>query len=439
MSTPARFAIGLTILLVPALSAQGSVDSLKQHVAFLSSDALDGRLTGSDGERRAAEYLARQLEAMGASPLPGASGYFHEFEFTVGKNDTGSTLAVEIPGAERPEIWKGSEHVRALSFSDHGTVTGSLVFAGYGLDVPESEHFDYDSYADLDVENKIVVVLRYEPAKAGEAARAEFSAYSGLRRKALLAREHGAKALLVVTGPNSLQAGTTVASHAGAALAGSGIVAASVGGEVAARIFRSVEGGLARAQSALDTGVPHVKGFEIPDVTVTLVVKAEREERTGRNVIGLLPAGKAGGSRPHVVLGAHYDNPGRIGDGADNVSGVAAVLDAGARLAGRPRRVPIVLAFWSGEVQGLLGASDFIETAPVPIGEIAAYLNFDRVGRVQDNRLTLRGAGSSSLWPRLIEQTNVVVGFDVRIRPDPHLPTDASVGPTPSTTTTSTA
>jgi hypothetical protein len=103
------------------------------------------------------------------------------------------------------------------------------------------------------------------------------------------------------------------------------------------------------------------------------------------------------------------------------------VLDAGAGLAGKPRQAPIVLAFWSGQALGLLGANDFVQTPSVPIGEIAAYLNFDRVGRVQDNRLTLRGVGSSSLWPRLIEQTNVVVGFDVRIRPDPHLPTDASV------------
>jgi hypothetical protein len=424
-------------------SAWGSVESLKRHVALLASDELHGRLTGSDGERRAAEYLVRELEAMGAVPLPGASGFLHEFEFAVGKNDTGSTLAIVTPGAERPEVWTGTEHVRALSFSDNGTVTGSLVFAGYGLDVPESEHFDYDSYADLDVANKIVVVLRYEPEQAGDAARAEFSAYSGLRRKALLARKHGAKALLVVTGPNSPHAGTTVTSRAGAALGGSGMVAASIGGEAAARIFHSVEGGLAGVQSALDTGNPHVKGFDIPLVTVTLDVRAEREERTGRNVIGLLPPDKPDAALPYVVLGAHYDNlgrgqqrdssivngaVGRIRDAAaDDASGVAAVLDAGAGLAGRPRPVPIVLAFWSGQALGLLGADDFVQTPSVPVGEIAAYLNFDRVGRVQNNRLSLRGVGSSSVWPRLIEQTNVVVGFDVRIRPDPHLPTDASV------------
>jgi len=439
----ARFTVGIAVLLMLAASARGSVESLKRHVALLASDELQGRLAGSDGERQAAEYLARELEAIGAVPLPGASGYLHEFEFTVGKHDTGSTLAVETPGAEEPEIWKGTEHVRALSFSENGTVTGSVVFAGYGLDVPQSEHFDYDSYADLDVEDKIVLVLRYEPEKAGEAARAEFGAYSGLRRKALLAREHGAKALLVVTGPNSRHAGTTVASRAGAALDGSGILAASIGGELAERIFHAVDGGLAGAQSSLDTGNPHVKGFDVPDVMVTLEVKVERETRTGRNVVGLLPPEKPDVSRPCVVLGAHYDNLGPASQGESSIvngavdrardvaaadaSGVAAVLDAGARLAGMSRQAPIVLAFWSGQALGLLGAGDFVRTSPVPIDEIAAYLNFESVGGVQDNRLALRGVGSSSLWPRLIEQTNVVVGFDVRIRPDPHLPTDASV------------
>jgi hypothetical protein len=197
----------------------------------------------------------------------------------------------------------------------------------------------------------------------------------------------------------------------------------------------------------LDSGNPHVTGFEIPDLTLTVDVKVERERRTGHNVIGLLPGRKqdsaADPDRSYLMLGAHYDHlgQGRHGNsrankdeadqihyGADdNASGVAAVLAAGTRLALHPERLPVLLAFWSGEELGLLGSGHFVADGALPTERIIAYLNFDMVGRMRDNRLSLQGVGSSSAWPLLIEQTNVVVGFDVRTQSDPYLPTDASI------------
>jgi Iap family predicted aminopeptidase len=141
------------------------------------------------------------------------------------------------------------------------------------------------------------------------------------------------------------------------------------------------------------------------------------------------------------VLGAHLDHLGRgkhsnslarkgetsqIHLGADdNASGVAAVLEVGARLARQERPVPVALAFWSGEELGLLGSTAFLNEGPVPPDGISAYVNFDMVGRMRENRISLQAVGSSSIWPRLIERSNVVVGFDVQLRQDPYLPTDA--------------
>ena len=65
----------------------------------------------------------------------------------------------------------------------------------------------YDSYAGLDVKDKIVLLLRYVPESVEPARRAQLNRYAGLRYKAMLARERGAKAVLVVTGPNSPNAG----------------------------------------------------------------------------------------------------------------------------------------------------------------------------------------------------------------------------------------
>jgi hypothetical protein len=124
---------------------------------------------------------------------------------------------------------------------------------------------------------------------------------------------------------------------------------------------------------------------------------------------------------------ADKDEAGGVHHGADdNASGVAAVLSAGARLADKERARPVVLAFWSGEELGLLGSTDFINSDLLPAERILAYLNFDMVGRMEEEKLTLQAVGSSTVWPGLIERTNVVVGLDLNLQDDPYLPTDAT-------------
>src|SRR5690606_30600164 len=98
-----------------------------------------------------------------------------------------------------------------------------VVFAGYGLVVPESQNFGYDSYTTLDVTDKVVVVLRYFPEDADQTTRATLARYSDLRYKAMQARQRGARALLVVTGPRSPNAGEVAPLSFDTALAGSGI------------------------------------------------------------------------------------------------------------------------------------------------------------------------------------------------------------------------
>ncbi|MGB3562794.1 MAG: M20/M25/M40 family metallo-hydrolase [Thermoanaerobaculia bacterium] len=431
--------IGLVVL--SAGPSTATVDQVQQHVEYLASDQLDGRLTGTAGERRAADYLVRELEQLGAKPLPGREGFELPFEFTSGSSDAGSTIKIGHPAGERG--WTGGEKIQALSFSDSGSVTGPVVFAGYGIVVPAGQETFYDSYTGLDVEDKVVVVLRYTPEDADKETRAALARFSGLRHKALQARERGAKAIVVVTGPRSPNAGETVPMSFDSAIAGSGIVAASIGGEVAEALFELAgDKTLEQAQKSLDDANPHITGFDLPDLEITLDVKVDREKRTGHNIVGVLP-GRAAGEveKPYVVLGAHYDHLGRgrsggnslarkeemggIHHGADdNASGVAAVLAAAAQLAKMDRQRDVVLAFWSGEELGALGSHDFLASEIVDPGEIAAYVNLDMVGRVRDNKLVLQAAGTSSVWPRLIEQSNIPVGFDLQTRDDPYLPTD---------------
>jgi hypothetical protein len=96
----------------------------------------------------------------------------------------------------------------------------------------------------------------------------------------------------------------------------------------------------------------------------------------------------------------------------------------GERLAGVERDRGVILAFWSGEELGLLGSDDFVERPPVPAGDIAAYMNFDMVGRLRENTVTVQAVGSSSIWTGLVEELNEPVGLDLSFGSDPYLPTD---------------
>ena len=73
---------------------------------------------------------------------------------------------------------------------------------------------------------------------------------------------------------------------------------------------------------------------------------------------------------------------------------------------------------------GLIGSSQFAEHPPVALSNVVAYVNFDMVGRLRENKLILQGVGSSSAWRKLIEKRNVAAGFNLTLQEDPYLPTD---------------
>jgi hypothetical protein len=435
----------------------GEAARTRSYVTALASDRMAGRLTGTDGERLAGDYIISELKRIGAKPLPGRTDYRLPFEFTAGGRDGGSSIKIMQCTPGYTECAGGSEYkstseVQALSFSDDGDVVAPVVFAGYGIVVPESQGFGYDSYATLDVKDKVVLVLRYFPEDADQKTKGILSRYSDLRFKALQARQHGAKAMLVTTGPHSPNAGETIPMTFDTALSGSGIVAASVNAAAADWLFKNSGHTIEQTQHALDDANPHIAGFPLP-VSVTLHTSVVREKRTGNDIVAYLPATTSTSGdpervapqpaqKPWVAFGAHYDHLGRgeagntlaskeeshqVHHGADdNASGDAAVLAAGATLAREARHRNVLLAFWSGEELGLIGSTAYVNSPPVPNDQIAAYFNFDMVGRMQDNKLTVQATGSSTAWPRILEQANITAGFDLILQEDPYQPTDVA-------------
>jgi hypothetical protein len=462
---PAISAFSAFLVASAVLQAQAP-SKTRTHVETLASPRLEGRLAGSNGEKLAGDYIASELQKIGAKPLPGKTDFRLPFEFTAGTRDGGSRIDIHGTGmtttpdgksigpvewgvtsgvvSGSPDSQRTAAAVRALSFSDNGDVEGSVVFAGYGIVVPDGQGLAYDSYATLDVKDRVVVVLRYFPEDAEAKTKQILARYADLRYKAMAARQHGAKALIVVTGPRSPNAGELAPMTFDTALAGSGIVALTVKGGIADKIFASAGKKLDDVQKSMDDANPHATGFAIPDVTVRVHADVVREKRTGHNVVAYLPATDpiVTTAKPWVAIGAHYDHLGRgeagntlasnedvtkVHAGADdNASGSAAVLAIAGTLAKEKRHRNVLVALWSGEELGLIGSSAFAAAPPIPLDQLEAYLNFDMVGRMQDNKLTVQAIGTSPAWAKILEVANVAAGFDLAVQEDPYQPTDVA-------------
>ena len=436
----------------PVRTVSNKTVSIRDHIEFLADDALEGRMTGSEGAKRAAEHIATQFTQLNLKPIGDEATYFQAFEFTAGRRiiarENSFHITRQMHGSEQVMEFSVERDFQPLSFSRNGVVEGEVVFVGYGLTVPGELGEGYDAYAGLDVKDKIVVALRYVPEGVDPERRQQLNRYAGLRYKAMQAREQGAKAFLVVAGPNSPNAGKLIPLDFDSSLADSGVVAASISDTVANTLFAPSGKNLKDVQSGLDVENPHFLGqFPLPDVKVKIVVSVEKVKKTDQNVIALLPPPELTDETEYIIVGAHYDHighgeigslarkgeEGQIHNGADdNASGTAVVLDLATTLSEAYQEHPekfrrgVIFALWSGEELGLIGSTHFVKEPVVPLEKVVAYINFDMVGRLRENKLILQGVGSSSMWTKLIEKRNVPIGFSLTLQEDPYLPTDVT-------------
>lgn len=416
-------------------------EDISQRVHYLASRELAGRGTGTPGEQKATAYAADVFKGLGLLPAGDNGSYFQTFDFTAGvEMQEKNTLQSKI-GQQKLNHTLNKEFV-PLVFSESGTFNNAeVVFAGYGLKAPVNGDFKgYDSYVHLDVKDKWVVVLRYWPEKASQTEQQELKRYANLRYKAMIARELGAKGLLVVGGPNSPDQQALVAFRGERAPNAVSIPALSVSNTLVHTWFKAAGQNLKSIQDRLDTGA-FVPG-EILPVQLSAQIELKKIRQQGRNVLARLP-GKGGSGT--VVVGAHLDHLGEgHGEGSlarqgntdlihygadDNASGSAGVLEIAEYMA-RNQVTPkqnVIFALWSGEELGLLGSNHFVEAAKTrnTLADYQAYLNMDMVGRF-DKALVAQGVGSSPEWNTLLEQHNVAVGLPLVLQESAYLPTDAT-------------
>ena len=413
----------------PSLTAGTSTgpdpERLTADVFYLASDELEGRLAGSPGARLAAEYIADQFSSIGLVP-PDATlpDYYQEFSVMAdarwGENNH---LEISTPDLKK-EMVIGQDYA-TLSLSANKSAAGEVVFAGYGITAAE---YNWDDYAAIDVLGKIVFCLRGEPRE--DDPDSIFNGVnptycSSLRWKVLNAWNHGALALIVVTGPINIPEGQEdrLIDIRGVPKFGQAeIPVVQVSQEAAALLWSSMDAPLAMYQAEMDRNmIPF--GTLLEGISVSLSTEIERITRPAWNVAGILPGSDPDLASQYVLIGAHYDHIGwgqigsryegtdrQIHNGADdNASGVAGVLELARLFASasqKPSRTIVFICF-SAEEMVILGSKAYLANPLVPLDSTVAMINMDMIGRIAPGQdgvpvCTIQGTGSALEWADIV-------------------------------------
>lgn len=406
---------------------------IKDHITFLASDNLKGRLTGTAEADKAAEYIAGEFRKYGLEPLMNGS-YFQDFPFVAGLEKT-EFNSVEFDGDD--EFALSENEFTPLPFSGTGEAEGELVFAGYGISAPELE---YDDYKNLDVKGKIVLVMRYNPE--GTSPMSEFEKFSALRYKAATAKDKGALGIIFVNGhsPKNEEDQLTKLTYDGAPGIES-FPAVQIKRMVADKLFRMAGKNFASVQQEIDSTVmPASFAFNL---NTDLDTEVKMIEKTGKNVGAILKAPNEKSPGEYIIIGAHYDHLGmgevgslfrggtqEIHNGADdNASGTTGVLELAEKFASQKDKLgrSIIFLAFAGEELGMLGSAYFVKNPPLPIENSAVMINLDMIGRLNnDNELTVYGTGTSKLWKDMLNDVNTKYNFKMSMNDDGYGPSDQS-------------
>ncbi len=388
---------------------------MREHVRYLASDELEGRGGGTEGARKARQYLAALFAEWQLQPMGEDGTYFQRFTFTGRlRLGEGNELVLTLPNGEKRSFKPEGEFL-PLTLSASGETQGELVFAGYGISAPDK---GYDDYAGIEVQGKIVLTLRGMPANDSA-----FAQEAMFPTKLRVAREKGAKALVLISGPHSPFDDKPVPFWNEPLMADAGIIVVTVKRDLAEALFY-----LPEVQKRIDeTRKPF--SFPIPNASLKVKVNLMRERLEDANVIGLLKGSDPQLEQEIVVIGAHYDHVGigvdrdgtsQIFNGADdNASGTSGLLELAQYFSAHRDRIKRSLLFiaFGAEERGLIGSSHFVNHPTVPLKRIVAMVNMDMIGRLRNDTLYLLGVNSSPVWKGLVEEANAQSNFTLRDSP----------------------
>lgn len=398
-------ALLLAVSFPAPLRADLTQKDLMRDLGYLASDKLEGRATGEPGQWLAAQYIANRFAEAGLQPMTG-DGYYQDFEVQSGRQ-LGPGSKLDLCGG----TFSDAKQAVPAAFSPGGQVSGPIVFAGYGLMLPERGRNDY---AGLDVAGKIVLVLSGYPGpdKAGS----ELERFSGARDKAVFATRAGAAGIVYVRCPSDSPDDEPYGFDE------------TFNRSPAKTPFYALS--RAAALSVLPDGYkavldeePGAADAHLGETLGNARLSVDIREKVGKtaNVVGLLVGSDPKLRWEYVVVGAHYDHLGKgrfgsmdqqlagqaVHNGADdNASGTVGVVELADALAAvnpRPKRSVLFICF-SGEELGLLGSSYYVSHPLVRLDNTVAMLNMDMIGRLRNDSLMVFGTESSDAFVPLLKE-----------------------------------
>lgn len=348
-----------------AFDAQRAYDLANE----LGSDRFEGRRSGHAGGTRAEDFIADYCARIGLTPA-GRSGFFQEVPMLVTEEQA---VALSISGSELGKI----SFVQGLDFtlnthSGSGVFTREIVVVGHGIVSPDKGR---DDFGDLNVRDKVVVIVRGEPKSAYS-----FDDENTRSHTLKNAQDRGAAAVFWYSEP---------IPHNGAAipqrLFKPDLPLYYIGDRVMQVILEGTGYSLRTYQDAIKkTPLPLITGKQ---ANVSVRVR-QNSAKAGRNVIGAVYGSDAVLRNEIIVVGAHLDHCGKNANGViyngagDNASGSALIAELASTIVnGPPLKRSVLFVWFTGEEDGLIGSTYFAESPTVPFGNIVAMLNFDMVGQ----------------------------------------------------------
>ncbi|MDG2031922.1 MAG: M28 family peptidase [Phycisphaerales bacterium] len=391
--------------------ASPDVQVYNEHLIILSSPWMEGRLPGTRGMELAREYVERQYKDMGLIPpvLDEETGsYGFRQPFSLG----GSTEFVD-----QKMMLGDQELIQSTDFEMTGLgadagITAPVTFVGYSVGKGPDDYSSYDE--DDDLSGRIAVMFRFEPMnEEGDSQWRErgWSSRAGFSEKFNALSERNPAGVILVNPPGTNDSRANELMTKSTRLM-NGVPVFMTTPVIAERILQS--GGDQRSimewRQLADSGEGGAVHIDGP--MVTMQGRRENIPLMGENVVAVVP-GRGELKDEYIVIGAHLDHLGMgefgsrsseraLHPGADdNASGVAAVIMLGQSLneaiqaldEDQPAR-SILLACFDGEESGLNGSRHYVNDPLFPLEDHALMINFDMIGRIEDNRLSISGSGT---------------------------------------------
>lgn len=369
----------------------------------LSSDAMEGRDTGSKGYDRSAQLVADKFKAAGVQPMGDNDSWFQP-------------VAMEEIRVERAILKVGQQSIRHLhefrvnpSEGTPASVTGTLAYRGY-----------CDAASLGNVLNKIVVCHGTNRAKLPTAS----------QRDAAVAKA-GAAGIITISDPGfTVEPPTWPKAYSRAVrIAGS---PPTPGTMLRITLNHAALGKLIGNShpDAAELILAGSKGEALPNFDIVASFKAtfsiRRRNITSSNVLGMLPGSDPSLANQAIVLSAHLDGYGygeafekdRLYNGTlDNAAYVALLIRLAEQRNGKGFRRPIIFAAFTGEEKGLLGSEWFVSHPTWPKSKIVANINLDQLRPIFPlDLLTVHALDDNSLGA---DARSTAEGLGIAVQKDP--------------------